>query len=288
MGTLPGHVMIGIFFLTYSLYRSVLLSLALLRGEKLLRFPQPPREKQDQKWWQVVPLEGLMKVVCTVIPTLAEFYYPLGVNRLKMIDWEDPQRSFMFKDCWQHVTMYAFFMISGVVDIVSRSWQMTKLKQAAEALSFYTLMLLMATHLENKSTLEIRVHLLLMLPAFLMALVLTVEIWVPDQPSLWVLRTWLQLIFSNWLLQIAVVIYAPPTGHPWQSDNPEDMAFLPIFFCWHLALGAGVLAIIYGLCSLWYHHSSSCREVSCSRYQPCPTDASSSDELQKLRAEAML
>ncbi|XP_010591285.1 transmembrane epididymal protein 1A-like [Loxodonta africana] len=290
MGTLLGHLMPGMFFLFYSLYYSVLVSLALLREQRLLKLPLPPREKRRQRWWQLVPLEGVVKVVITTTGIVAEFFYPPGVNRLMMVDWEDPQRPFLFKDNWQHITMYGFFLFSGVVDIVSQSCQARqkmKLERAVEALAFHVLVLLMATHIENKSALEIRVHVLFMVPTFLVALVLTIEIWVPDQPPLWVLKTWMGLVLSNWMLQLCVIMYAPPSGQPWRADSPMDLAFLTIFFCWHLALGAAVLAAVYALCSLWHRRGSSCIEVPCTRYQPCPTDPSNED-LEKLRAEAML
>ncbi|KAM9225771.1 transmembrane epididymal protein 1A-like [Dugong dugon] len=290
MGTLEGHLLPGMFTLFYSLYYSVLVSLALLRGQRLLKLPLPPREKRGQRWWQLVPLEGVAKVVITTAGIIPEFFYPPGEYRLRMVDWEDPRRPFIFKDNWQHVTMYGFFLISGVVDIVSQSCQAQrklKLEQAAEALAFHVLVLLMATHIENKSTLEIRVHILFMVPAFLVALVLTTEIWFPDQPALWVLKTWMGLVLSSWLLQLCVLMYAPPSGQPWRADSPEDLAFLTIFFCWHLAIQAAVLAVIYALCTLWLRRCSSSIEVPSTRYQPCPMDPSS-EELEKLSADAVL
>ena len=88
------------------------------------------------------------------------------------------------------------------------------------------------------------------------------------------------------LLQICVVLDVPPSGQPWRSENPMDLAFLTIF-CWHLVLGAAMLAAVYGICSLWHHHCSSWTEASGAKYQPCPTGYSS-DELEKLRAGAEL
>uniref|UniRef100_G1U1V1 Transmembrane epididymal protein 1 n=1 Tax=Oryctolagus cuniculus TaxID=9986 RepID=G1U1V1_RABIT len=213
-----------------------------------------------------------------------------GVNRLVIIDWKDPQRSFLFKDAWHHITMYGFFVFSGVVDIMSqwrRERQWVKLERAAEALAFYVLALLMANHLENKSTLEIRVHVLFMVPVLLVALVLSIEVWVPEQPQLWVLKTWMGLVLSSWLLQLSVLLYMPPSGQPWRADNPTDIAFLGIFFCWHLALGIAILATTYGLCSLWHHRFSSWTEATGAGYKLCPTD-SRGEELEKLKAEAVL
>ncbi|XP_008584254.1 PREDICTED: transmembrane epididymal protein 1-like [Galeopterus variegatus] len=290
MGTLEGHLLAAAFLLFYALYYSVLVSLALLREQRVLKLPLPPREKRGHKLWQRVPLEGVIKVFVTLTGILSEFFYPPGVNRLMLIDWDDPRQPFMFKNSWHHVTIYGFFLLSGVVDIMSQScWsrQNVKLERAAEALAFYMMVLLFANHLENKSILEIRVHVLFLVPTFLVALVLTIEVWVPDQPPLWVLKTWMGLVLGSWMLQLSMLLYAPPSGQPWRADSPVDLAFLTIFFCWHLGLGAAVLAAVYGLCSLWHHHCSSWTEAPGARYQECPTD-SSGEELEKLREDALL
>lgn len=109
----------------------------------------------------------------------------------------------------------------------------------------------MINHIENKNTLESRVHALFMLPAFLVGLVLIIEAWVPDQPSLWVLKTWMGLVLSNWLLHLTVLIYAPPRT-ALERDNPWTLAFVTTFFCWHRAWRLSWV-VIYGLCSLWHH-----------------------------------
>lgn len=232
----------------------------------------------------------MVKTVVSLTGILTEFFYPPGVNRMMIVDWEDPRRPFRFSETWYHVTMYAFFLLSGVVDIVSQACQArqnVKVERAAEALAFCVLVLLMACHLENRGTLEVRLHLLFVVPTFLVTLVLTIEVWVPDQSTLWVLKTWMGLVLSNWLLQLSVVMYAPPSGQPWRAENPEDLAFLFIFFCWHLGFGAIMLAAIYGLCSLWHHRFSSWKEVPRAKYQPCPRSYNS-EELEKLETDAML
>ncbi|XP_004834912.1 transmembrane epididymal protein 1A-like [Heterocephalus glaber] len=287
MGTLVGHLLPAIGFLLISLYYAVLLSLALLRGHRVLKPPLPPKEKRGHSLWQREPLEGMVKVVFTFTGILGELFYPPGVNRTRLVDWDDPQRPFLFKDGWQHITMYSFFMFSGVVDIVSQrclARQNVKLERAAEALAFYVVVLLMATHIENKNTLEIRVHVLFMVPTFLLALMLNIEVWVPDQLALWVLKTWMVLVLSSWLLQLCVVLYAPPSGQPWRADSPTDMAFLTTFFCWHLGLMALLLAAIYGLCSLWVRRYSSWMASPGVKYKMCPTEASR-EELERLRQE---
>lgn len=286
MGTLEGHLLPGVGFLVFALYYSLLTSLALLRKQTVLKHPLLPKKLLGHRLFWQVSYEAVTKVVVPSFGIICEYFYPPGVNRLKMIDWNDPRRVFIFKDNWEHVTMFGFFILSGIVDIVSQAhlarWSV-KLERAAEALAFYVLVLLMMTHIENKSALEIRVHLLFMLPAFLLALVLTVEIWVPYNASLWVLKSWMGLVLSTWMMQICEM-YIPFSGQPWRSDNPVDLAFLTIFFCWHLALGLALFLAIYGLCSLWHSHYPSWTKPLEARYQRCPME-SSGEELEKLSAE---
>ncbi|XP_021040193.1 transmembrane epididymal protein 1A-like [Mus caroli] len=288
MGSFEGHLLSGFGLLVFSIYYSSLMSLALLRKQKMLKHLLLPRKLLGRGLVLQVSYEAVVKVVMAAFAILCEYYYPLGVNRLMMIDWKDPQRLFVFKDTWQHVTMFGFFILSGIADIVSQakqaSWSV-KLERAGEALAFYVVALLMTAHIENKSVLEIRVHLLFVLPAFLLALILTVEIWVPDNAPLWILKCWMGLVLSTWMLQICEM-YIPFTGQPWRADNPTDLAFVTIFFCWHLFLGLTLLITIYGLCSLWHCHYSSRTKTLGARYQLYLTE-SSGEELEKLNAEAV-
>ncbi|XP_004382396.1 transmembrane epididymal protein 1A-like [Trichechus manatus latirostris] len=207
-----------------------------------------------------------------------------------MVDWKDPRQPFQNHNSWQHATIFGFFLLSGLVDLISQVWlarQSIKLEQAGTVLALAVLLLQMVAHIEHKNALEIRTHSLLLLPIFLLVLVLTTEVWVPSQPSLWVFKIWLLLVFGSWMLQMTSMLYAPLSSQPWRADSPEDLAFLTIFFCWHLAIQAAVLTVVYALCSLWHRRCSSCIEVPSTRYQPCPTDPSS-EELEKLRVEAVL
>uniref|UniRef100_A0A8C6I897 Transmembrane epididymal family member 3 n=1 Tax=Mus spicilegus TaxID=10103 RepID=A0A8C6I897_MUSSI len=288
MGSFEGHLLSGSGLLLYSIYYSSLMSLALLQKQRMPKHLLLPRKMLGCRLFFPVSYEAVVKVVIPAFAILCEYYYPLGVNHLMMIDWKDPRRLFVFKDTWQHVTMFGFFILSGIAGIVSQakqaSWSV-KLERTGEALAFYVVALLMIAHIENKSVLEIRVHLLFVLPAFLLALILTVEIWVPDNAPLWVLKSWMGLVLSTWMLQICEM-YIPFTGQPWRADNPTDLAFVTIFFCWHLVLGVTLLIAIYGLCSLWHHHYSSWTKTLGARYQRCLME-SSSEELEKLNAEAV-
>uniref|UniRef100_A0A286ZSZ8 Transmembrane epididymal protein 1 n=1 Tax=Sus scrofa TaxID=9823 RepID=A0A286ZSZ8_PIG len=272
MGTLLGHLVPGLAIYFVGLYYAVTVSQALLRGQKLLFLPLPPRNKQGQRWWPRVRVEGIVKMAAGVTLILGEFFPP-GTNRFALMDWEDPRRPFQNHSSWQHATIFGFFLFSALVDLTSQVWlaqQSMKLERAATALALLVTLLEMIAHLEHKNALEIRVHALLLLPVFLLALVFIIEVWVPGQPPLWVLKAWLTLWSGSWMLQMTSILYAPLSGQPWRADSPSDLAFVTTFFCWHLGLGAVVLAAIYGLCSLCHHRRSSWVGFPAAKYQPCP------------------
>lgn len=287
MGTFLGHLVPAISFFIYTTYYSVITSLALLQEQRVLQHFMLPRKLWGHKLFWQVSYEALAKVVFSTISIFGEWFFPIGTNHLKMIDWKDPQRPFVLRFVWEHITMFGVFALSGVVDIVCQArpshWSV-KLERAAEALALYVLTVIMISHSENKTPLENQTHLLLVVPAFLLALVITVEIWLPDNAPLWVLKCWLGMVFSTWMMQICEM-YKPLTGRPWKEDNPTDVAFVTIFFCWHMALGAALLIVIYGLCRLCNSHYSSRTKTPSTRYQRCPME-SSGEELEKLRAEA--
>lgn len=128
-----------------------------------------------------------MAKVAGPISIVGEFFYPPGANRLGLIDWKDPQWPFLFKDSWQHITMFGFFLLSGVLNVVRRShlWSWSvKLERAAEALVFYVVALILIAHIESKGSLETWAYCLSISLAILLALVLTVEIWLSNNVPL--------------------------------------------------------------------------------------------------------
>ncbi|XP_074046527.1 transmembrane epididymal protein 1A-like [Macrotis lagotis] len=287
MGNFPGHIIPGLIFFFFGLYYAVLISLVLLRGQQFLFSSLPPWDKGPQSWRQKFPIEGLLKVVGCIPSFLGEFFYPFGANRLAIIDWDDPERPFLHHSIWQHATMYTFFIISGLVDIVSQGWlakRQIKLEQAALTLAFFGTALLLTSHIQGKDALEVQGHLLLVLPNILIVLVMVIELWFPAQAVLWIFKIWMVLLFGSWLIHLGFIIYYPITGHPWRADKPGDIMFLTTFFCWHLILTALLVAGVYGLCSLWHHWYPHQQKVMSTGYQLCPTD-SSPEERKKLMVE---
>lgn len=234
--------------------------------------------------------EAVVKMGASMILILGEFFFPPGTNHFLPIDWEDRWRPFQHHNAWQHATIIASFQLSALVDLMSQAWlaqQNMKLEWAATALALVVIVLEMVALIEHRKALEFQVHTMLMLPAFLLALVLTIKVWAPDQPLFWVLRAWLMLVSGSRLLVETLMLHAPLSLQPWQADSPVDLAFVTTFFCWLLGSGVVMLATVYGLCSLWHHCCSSRKRAPGAEYHPCPLGEDSA-ELEQFRAEAVL
>ena len=232
--------------------------------------------------------EAVVKTGAGMTLILGEFF-SLGTNHFLPIDWEDPRRPFQHHNAWQYATI-AFFLLSALVDLMSQTWlaqQSMKLEWAATALALAVIVLETVALIENRNALEFRVHTMLMLPSFLLALVLTIKVWAPDQPPFWVLKAWLMLVSGSWLLVVTLMLHAPLSLQPWQADSPVDLAFVTTFFCWLLGLGVVILATVYGLCSLWHHCCSPWKRAPGAEDQACPL-GEDSEELGQFRAEAVL
>lgn len=147
--------------------------------------PTPPKEQARLEVWQRVHAQAVVKMGAGMILILGEFFSP-GTNHFLPIDWEDPWRPFQHHNSWQHATIIAFFLLSALVDLTSQVWlaQLSmKLEWAVTALALIVIVLEMVALPEHRNTLEFRVHTMMMLPAFLLALVRTIKVWAPDQLS---------------------------------------------------------------------------------------------------------
>lgn len=96
------------------------MSLALLQGQRFLKPPVPPRERRGHRWWPLVPVEELVKVIISLTGIISKFSSP-GVKQPRMVDLGEPWRLFLFPNSRQPVTMYRFFLLSGVADRASHA-----------------------------------------------------------------------------------------------------------------------------------------------------------------------
>ncbi|XP_074164631.1 transmembrane epididymal protein 1 [Sminthopsis crassicaudata] len=286
IGDFSGHMIPGLSIFIFGIYQAVLTSLALLRA------PFSPELPRSQKRWGCllrVPFDGLLKVLFG----LTCFLYELSNFRHIMIllNVDDPQLVFMFSSVWQHLTMFSAFILSGLVDLVSQlclAKRRRGLELGTQVLATLVLVSMMSCHLLHKEGLKRQSHILLLFSISLLALTMTIELWVPNQAQLWLIKSWLFLVTGTWLMHMAYIHFYPRTAHAWYYHTKASGMFLTTFFCWHLIVDALVLGVIYTFSTLGHRYCG--REPDSDRnneaeYYLCPPE-SPDEELQEVHMQS--
>ncbi|XP_032248976.1 transmembrane epididymal protein 1A-like [Phoca vitulina] len=252
MGTFIGHVYPGLFLILYGLYQAIVVSKAMILKDSLLDSSWHPRNKgRWARLWKI-SYGGLLKMVTGSILIAYEINCIKG--GLVLVNRELPPR-FLYPKEWQHLTMFILLTLNGCVDVMSKNLlpqRCVLLEKGTLALTFYVLLLLLTSHVQNSTGIELQTHCLLILVVFLLMLVLTIELWTPDTFHLLLIETFLFLMMGSWLIQAGFILYKPVTGYPWQDDDISDIMFITTFFCWHVMINALCLLGIYGISSFWH------------------------------------
>lgn len=249
MGTFIGHAYPGLFLLSYGLYQAVVVSKAVIFSDSFLYPSSPPRNKgRWARLWKI-SYGGLLK---TLAGSGLLVYEISCVKRGLILMNRELPLTVMYAKEWQHVTMYILLTLNGCVEVVSKNLlpqHCVPPEEGTLVLTFYVLLLLLVSHVQDSAGVELQVHSLLILVVLLLMLVLTVQLWVPDTFQLSVIGTFLFQILGSWLVQAGFILYKPVTGYPEQDDDIIDITFVTTFFCWHVMIDALCLLGIYGVSS---------------------------------------
>ncbi|XP_014918360.2 transmembrane epididymal protein 1A-like [Acinonyx jubatus] len=253
MGTFIGHVYPGLFLISYGLCQAIVVSKAMIFKDSLLDPSCHPRNKTRWARLWKISYRGLLKMLAGSILIAYEISCIKG--GLILMNRELPPR-FLYPKEWQHLTMFILFTLNGCVDVVSKNLlpqRCVVLEKGTLVLTFYVLLLLLMSHVQDSTGIELQIHYLLIVVVFLLMLVLTIELWTPDTFHLLLIETFLFLTMGSWLIQGGFILYRPVTGYPWQDDDVSDIMFITTFFCWHVMINALCLLGIYGISSFWHH-----------------------------------
>ncbi|KAF5916686.1 hypothetical protein HPG69_005481, partial [Diceros bicornis minor] len=91
---------------------------------------------------------------------------------LKLMNRELPPR-FMYPKQWQHLTMFILLTLNGCVDVMSKNLlpqRCVVLEKGTLVLTFYVLLLLLVSHVQDSTGVELHIHSLLILVVFLLML----------------------------------------------------------------------------------------------------------------------
>ncbi|KAK7825252.1 hypothetical protein U0070_009741 [Myodes glareolus] len=211
--------------------------------------PPPKNQKRSSKVWKIA-FGGWLKIVTGSLLTLYVVF--CLDDGMVLMNKETPPR-FMYPQEWQHLTMFILLTLDGCVDVMSKNvlrQRCVALERGSTTLGIYVLLLLLLSHVQVPSKVELYVHSLLILVVFLLMLVLTAELWAARSFRLQLIKNFLFLMMGSWLMHTGFILYRPVSGYPWKD---EDIMFATTFFCWHVIINALCLVGVYGLSSSWYH-----------------------------------
>ncbi|XP_065792487.1 transmembrane epididymal protein 1 [Muntiacus reevesi] len=269
MGTFIGHVYPGLFLLAYGLYRAVVVSKAVIFSNSFPDPSLPPKNKG--RWARLWKLShgGLLKMLAG--SGLMAYEISCVERGLTLMNRDLPPR-FTYAKQWQHLTMFILLTLNGCIDIVSKNLlpqRCVPLEKGILVLTFYVLLLLLASHVQDSAGVELQVHSLLILVVVLLLLVFTAELWAPNMFQLAVIETFLFQMMGSWLVQAGFILYKPVSGYPWEDDDISDIMFVTTFFCWHVMINALCLLGIYGVSSFWHRCYHPSWKLMGSREAPC-------------------
>ena len=242
MGTFQGHVLPGSLFIALGvwwwLHILAIIAKAQTRFSKHrgkqrpntlefhLDFVSTTWQKVTVPYLGTVPVEPSLKVIGTTIGI---------IEGLVAADWRltDKHNNFSHLDNFAHSSMYAIFLLGGVVEIL-RFYSVLFLPAAADhvlaSLAFFVTGGLFYFHIDGRPVLDQRLHILICVSAFVISVILLLEAWQRKSFLLFMARTILVVVMGTWFIQIAHVLYGT---HPWKDTAPNQ-EFVIIAFSWHI------------------------------------------------------
>uniref|UniRef100_UPI00358FEC37 transmembrane protein 45B-like n=1 Tax=Myxine glutinosa TaxID=7769 RepID=UPI00358FEC37 len=247
MANFKGHALPGSFFFLFGLWWAI-------------KYPlkHAKRQRKDSgthgvggttcltNFRRIELVEGIVKTAFSLIGMMAEQFVPDGPH-MRLYDrdvdaWFHPMN-------WQHTTMYLFFMLSGLADIITYGTRLgpPALDRLMLSVAVFVEGLLFAYHLHGRATLDVHVHSLLLYAVFGGAAVVFLEIFVPNRPCLELLRSSLAMIQGTWFYQIGFVLFPPNGGPEWNAEDHGNVTFITMCFCWHIFFNLLLSNIIFSI-----------------------------------------
>ncbi|XP_037273356.2 transmembrane protein 45B [Rhipicephalus microplus] len=134
-------------------------------------------------------------------------------------------------------TMYAFFLLNGVVDVLynaglplppNTDYVVLLIATASEGLLFHF-------YLQGKPLLDVMIHTLLVYTIAALVACLIAEMCRPRSILASLGRAYFCLLQATWLWQIAFILYNPLPGYkPWDVQSHIDSMMATSVFAWHM------------------------------------------------------
>ncbi|XP_072517681.1 transmembrane protein 45B [Salminus brasiliensis] len=241
MANFKGHALPGSFFLLFGLWWSVKNPLRHIWQKR-----QRGRKQNLPPFFRKMDLiEGVLKTFFAFVGIMAEQFVPDGPHgHLYSEDWVKLMN-------WQHSTMYLFFGISGIADILITAPLPVPagLDRLSLSLALFVEGFLFYFHVHNRPPLDQHIHSLLLVAVFGGAASTMLEVFMRDNALLELFRSSLAILQGTWFYQIGFVLY-PLSGKQWNLENHGNIMFITMCYCWHYAVALLIVGINYSV--VWW------------------------------------
>ena len=149
----------------------------------------------------------------------------------------------------QHMTMFFFFGLTGVVDLLvhHKVALPSGAQYAAILLALIVELVLFRFHLHGRTDMDVQMHTLLMYSVVLSIVVVAVEFRYQNSALCMLARCFCALLQGTWFFQIGFVLYPPFSDKSgWDENNHEQMLLITAMFAWHMA-GHVTFIIVVGI-----------------------------------------
>ncbi|XP_066502155.1 transmembrane protein 45B [Hoplias malabaricus] len=238
MANFKGHALPGTFFFLFGLWWSVKCPL-----QRTWEKRQPGGKQQMPKFFKRIDLiEGVLKTFFAFVGIMAEQFVPDGPHgHLYNGGWIKLMN-------WQHSTMYLFFGISGIADILC-SFPLpvpAGLDRLSLSLALFVEGFLFYYHVHDRPLLDKHIHSLLLVAVFGGAASTMLEAFIQDFTLLELFRSSVAILQGTWFYQIGFVLY-PLNGEEWDTSSHDNVMFITMCYCWHYAAALLIVGINYSV-----------------------------------------
>ncbi|XP_021548127.1 transmembrane protein 45A [Neomonachus schauinslandi] len=240
MGNFKGHALPGTFFIIMGIWWTT---------RCVLKYACKKHKRTSYigskaLFHRIEIFEGIALVSMAITGMLGEQFITGGPH-LALYDYKEGQWVDLLN--WHHFTMYFFFGLLGVTNILcflisSLPASLTKLMLSN---ALFVEAFIMYNHTHGREMLDIFVHQLLVLAIFVTGLIAFLELFIRTSITVELTRTSFILLQGSWFWQIGFVLYPPSGGPAWDAMDHDNIMFLTICFCWHYALSIIIVGMIY-------------------------------------------
>ncbi|XP_051960538.1 transmembrane protein 45B [Xyrauchen texanus] len=242
MANFKGHALPGTFFLLFGLWWSLKCPLKQIWKRRERQHGDRQNQKLTLHLNRINLIEGALKIFFAFVGIMAEQFVPDGPH------------AHLYKDGWvklmnwQHSTMYLFFGISGIVDVLTMSSLPVPvgLDRLSLSLALFVEGFLFYFHVHNRPPLDQHIHTLLLVAVFGGSASTMIEVFMRDNTALEFFRCSLAILQGTWFYQIGFVLY-PLSGPEWNLEEHGNIMFVTMCFCWHYAVALLLVGICYSM-----------------------------------------